>query len=81
MPRYENIKFPQDILYITAHLSLLETEDSASETEEFPGIKKIKHISNNKINSLVGSGYDVGTISAIKIHLVFINDLVIYIWL
>lgn len=76
---YENKKFPQDILHITEHLSLLETEEAASETEEFPGVKKIKQVSNNKINSLAGSGYDVDTISAIKIHFVFINGLVIYI--
>lgn len=56
MYRYENIKFPQDILYVMTHLSLLETEESDSETEESPDIKKIKEVSNNKINSLVGNG-------------------------
>ena len=50
-------KIPQDIWYITEYfLNILETEESASEVEEFPGIKNIKEIASNKINSLVVRG-------------------------
>lgn len=80
MYRWENIKFLQDIWHITEHfLTILETEQPTSETEEFPGIKEIKQIPRNKINSLVVRGI-MWTVFWLLNYLVFINDL-IFTWL